>query len=280
MSKNAILTYSQTTNTLGQLDGTRIMQFPLQGFQFDAEKSLLLTEVHFSKYIANVFNVTSPIVYNNTRLLASTDNGATWFELVLTTGKYDIDTFNAAIKSLTSTLWTDPEDPGIVFGANPSTGRIYLQLDSTKLNAAGTLGVKLDATASQDVAEFLGFTGQKTFLGNNVWEAVDGAMFNLTGDSINIIVDGFGPLAFTDGKLSQVIASVPMILHSAASNEFVYPLTPVIPPRIVLTQCPSVISQFGIRFESTRSILRNGILTKLPVLFIEGGCYVALEFRW
>ena len=275
--RNTILTFSNSTTVRAKLDATRMLNFAIKVPDTEAA-TLRLIDCHFSKFVANVIAISSPISYDNTRLRFTSDGGATWWNVVIPEGRYDIDSFNAAVSALTETLWTDPSDPGIVFGGNPSTGRVYVKLDNTKLNQAGQLGVDFGSAACQDIGQFLGFTSKPAIIGNNVVEAEDQPMFNLVGDSINLVVEGFGPLSVVDGAPGSVIASVPMILHSSASNEFVYPMTPVITPHIQLTNCPPMVNQFSVRFESTRTIERGSQSFKVPVIFIEGGCYVSMEF--
>lgn len=271
-----VLKYDTELATLGSADGVVNLDTPII-LPPNKPKYLKLIQTHFSKMIANVMNIATPFPWNNTTFRWSSNNGVAWTTVTLPAGRYDLTTFQDAIVAATYTLWTSAADPGIRVEPNLATGRVYCVLDSTKCNAPSILAIDFSSnTVSPNIAEWLGFStaaNGAAFFGNNVYSAPNQAMLNLIGDSVSVVIDGFGTLSNKDGHMSKELIDVPLITWSQFANEYVAPLFPAEQPLILLSNVPDRVTRFSVSFVGSRT--RAGV--SYPCVFMEGNAAISFQ---
>ncbi len=250
------------------------------------KRYLQLCQVNMSKYVANVLNIgpsttpSCPFAWNNTRIRWTSDSGATWINIDLPAGCYTLDNVQQAIVAGSYTLHTNPGNPAFFLGANTATGRPYVVINYL-LSTVGTNTLGLDFssdTSSPNIAEFLGFNtapGAATFITNGVYNSVTRAQLNLVGDSISVMLTGFGTLGNVGGQQTHELCTVPMIAFSPTANEFVHPLVPFqLPP--IMVDAAAQIKSYTVSFVGSST--RNG--QPWPVFFMEGQVNVVFSLIW
>lgn len=273
--RSLLLSYNTVLTTLGVGDGTVALQQPISfPVHSQSPRYLQLVQANFSKYIANVLNISTPFAYNNTTIRWTMNGGTTWTKIIMPFGAYSLASIQAAITTATYLLWTNASDPGFVIQSNTATGKTYVIIDNSKLYDPPTvLGLDFGTSACSDIAEFLGFNpAAATFIGNNVYSAPNPAHINLIGDSVSVRITGFGMLSNKSGASSYEIANVPLV-GSSTANEIVYPQFPFLLPMIMLQQCPQTVSNYTITLAGSR--MRNGV--PWPLYFIEGQVNIAFQ---
>lgn len=265
------MSYTAQLNTIGSPNGTVTFSAPLR-CEGTRRRSLRLVKTSFSSQIANVYNYGNT---NNGLIRASHDGGVTWTGIQLPNGVYIIKYIESGINTALADWWADPTQPGFKLRYNTASQYVYIEIDSSKLaqDKAGQLGIDFSASSVWDL---LGFDASAcTFTEDGIFGAVNYAKLNWFGDSVSLIVKGFGTLSLRNGINSFEIASIPLSA-SQVGNEYIFPsglYTPVIP----IPGSPDVIQSFSVEFLGSR-VSANG--SQIPILILEGNVEVVLEFSW
>ena len=241
MSLNStVLTYSTYLNGVGSGDGKVSLLAPIQ-WDSRTKRYFRLIKCNFSSLIPNIHNVAGE---NNALIRVSKDGGATWTSIQLKNGSYTVFNIEEAINTTITAWWADPTKPGFTIRGNTADQYTYTILDSTKLAAPGQLGIDYSQSLIWD---FLGYSDplHRTFIVDGEQDAPSYAKVNWYGDSVSLLINGFGPLTIKNGAQSFEAADIPLVLYSGA-NEFIYPLQGIPSPKIPLPQCPTVLTEFFI----------------------------------
>lgn len=270
---STILTYNTLLNSIGSGDGTVRLLAPIQ-WDSRSRRYFRLIKCNFSALIPNIHNIAGE---NNGLIKVSRDGGATWTSIQLTDGSYDVYDIELAINTTLAAWWTDPTKPGFTIRGNSATDYTYVILDSTTLAAPGVqLGIDFSASLIWD---FLGFSNpaQRIFIVDGEQDAPSYAKVNWYGDSISLLITGFGALTIKNGAQSFEAADMPLVLY-AGSNEFIYPLQGIPSPKIPLPQCPQVLTEYSIALKGSRTNTTTGV--PYPLFFLEGNVNVQFEIFW
>lgn len=269
---SVILSYSKQNTTIGDLNGRVTLQQFIRFNDKARNFRIQLIRVSFSSLIPNVFNHGGE---NNGLISLSRDGGATWTDVQLTDGVYEMKYIEAALNAAVATWWTDPTDYGIKVRYNFATQYAYIELDSTKLAAPGTqLGIDL---SQSNAYELLGYDAATcTFTTDGLHAATSYARMNWFGDSVSVRLDGFGPLAIRNGVSSREFANVSLVSQGTTGNEYVYPVG-LPSPEISLTSVPQVLSEFSVEFVGSRTFPDG---TQKKILVLEGAVELIFQLSW
>ena len=276
LPNSRILSYHNNYTSLSRMDGTVVLDQPINFIDYrHTEKprrmQVRLTQVAFTSRIPNVYSLPDGS-FNNGKLRVSNNGGSTWTTIQLTNGVYTIPYIQAAINSVINNWWTDINDPGLTVKYNLATELVYITLDSTKLASPGQ--VAIDLSQSQ-ISDLLGYSTTKTFTTDGVKVADKPAMLNWCGDSISVLLHGFGTLSILNGKLSEEFCSVPLTV-SQVGNEYVYPSASISPDSIDVDPM-ATLTQFSVEFVGSRL---DPTGRPYPVYVTDGSVKLIFKLSW
>lgn len=281
---STILSASFQTDKLASPDVTVTLANPLKFSNAVRQQYIRLISVSLSNRIPNIYRLFSPTnpsleIFNNGLLRVTHDNGGTWVNIQLDDGIYTVTTMAASINHLLGTLgfWTDSSDPGIEIRYHLSTQICYFTLDNSKLTSPGTLGIDLSVSAISSVLGYNDPANQIFFAsvpGPSVHSADSYALFDFFGNSVNVLLRGFGFLSIKDGTRSEQVCSIPV---TATGNEILYPSSGIETPLIPLQTVIPYLSEFSVSFEGTRKD-EQGKPRKIHIL--EGLCNIDFQLLW
>lgn len=274
LNMSTILSYSSNITSISSPDATITLQAPLR-FEKVRKQAIRLIKASFSSQIPNVYSIGT---FNNGLFALSRDGGVNWTNIQLDDGVYSIANIQSALNATVATWWTDDNDPGITIQYNTATFMVYIDLDSTKLVAPGTqLGIDLSLS---DCSALLGYNdpANQTFITDALHTADSYAKMNWCGDSVSIILDGFGPVSVKNGALSNELCSIPLSTSSGVRNEYVYPSNAIISPVITLTRPISELRSYSISFKGSR--VDSTTNQQIPLYILEGAVEVVIEMAW
>ena len=256
---------------MGSPDGEVKLDVPIL-FQRTQRQSLRLIKASFSSQIANVYQLGA---FNNGLLRVTNDGGASWTAIQLPNGVYTTKYIQGAITYTVAAWYTNMADPAIKIQYNLATQIVYVTLDSTKLVAPGQVGI--DFSQSR-ISELLGFNNpaNQTFTADGLHDADSYAKLDWSGNSVSVMLEGFGPLAIRNGASSHEFASVPLSA-SHSVNEYVYPIAGIIPPIIPIVNTVTEVKSFRVAFKGSRLDSAN---QQMPIFILEGNVELQFELRW
>lgn len=268
---STILTYSSSFNSLSKLDGEVTLQTPIR-FNNRQKQAIRLIKVTFSSLIPNIYQI--PGSFNNGLIRVSKDGGVNWTNIQLPNGVYEVAHIQGAIIQAISTWWIDASDPGILLRYNLATQIMYFEMDSTKLAVPGQLGI--DMSVSQ-IAELLGYTGaNRTCVIDGLFSADSYAKVDWAGNTVSVILEGFGPISIRNGAQSNELCTVPLS-SSKNVNEYLYPVSGIVTPLVPLSRFIEEVRTYYVKFHGSR-VDSNGV--QYPIYVLEGSVELQFELRW
>ena len=270
---STILAWSETFDTLTKLEATIRLN---EAIRFVAQQRLFikLIKVSFSSNIPNIYTIGS--TFNNGLVKVSKTGGAPWTSIQLPDGIYTSRYVAAAINTAIASWWTDEVDPGFTVSYNSATQLVYIDLDSSKLvGGVGQLAIDLSAS---DIHKVLGYNtiGNQIFNTDGLHGADSPARFDYIGNTISVILTGFGPLAIKSGARSEELCTVPLST-STVTNEYIYPSNGISTPVVLLTSPPVNLTTYKVAFFGSR-LQPDG--TPYPLYILEGAASLEFELRW
>lgn len=257
------LTYTNSTNSIGLLDGEVIMNQAIK-LNPNTKKMIRLDQLTMTSQIPNIYNYGG---VNTGLIKTSKDNGATWDTIQLTDGIYTVALIQAAILSEITGYWTDASDPGFALRYNTATQVVYCDIDSTKLLVPSQFVVDFAPTGSS-LMTLLGFVSTTSFNTDGIHDASDYAQLDWFGNNAIIQMDGFGSICYLNGVPSNQLCSVPLST-AIVNNEYVFPTAGIVSPWIVISS-NNQISKYSFKIvgSSGRSMI-----------FLQGSISLLIEMR-
>lgn len=258
-----IFSYSKTISAIGSLDGYVTLQ---QNVYLNPQRP------HYIRVLAATISTSFPNIYNyngfnNGLIRLSNDNWATHTDIQLDNGIYTASQIQSAVNSTIASWYTDSTDQAFKLQTNTALRKCYIILDSSKLVAPFTQ-ICVDFGQSY-LWQLLGFSATKTFHVDGTYEADLYPMFDWFGNRVAIRLNGIAPyFSVRNGTSSTEICSIQLqALSSASQNIYEFPMYSKSPKIII--DCSTNISTYNISFVGERS--------DLPMVFLEGSCYLLFE---
>ena len=266
-----IISYSGHHTTIGSPDATITMDPPIRT-ENSQGRGLRLLKLSFTSLLPNVYQYGS---FNNGLVGVTRDGGTTWTTIQLPNGVYSAAHIENGINSAISDWYTDAADPGFKVRYNLASQLFYVDIDSTKLVAPGTqLGIDLSLSSMWDL---LGFPlATCTFVTDGLHGATNYAKMNRFGDSVSVLLHGFGTLSRRNGRASEELCVVPLSVTNV-TNEYIYPNSGIVSPFIPLRDCPQIINSFGLEFLGSRV---DSAGHQVPIVIMEGNVDISFEFAY
>lgn len=271
MAKDStILTYSNAFTSLSSLDGVVTFAQPLRFGIRPKSQAIRLLKVCIPSHMPNIYQLGNS--FNNGLIRLTQNGGTSWTQIQLPDGVYTLNYIEAAINTAVSAWWADSSDPGVKIRGNLATNMAYCELDSTKLNIVGQLGI--DFSQSR-INEVLGYITTQTFVTDGLHAADSYAKVDWFGNNISVQISGFGALSNKNGLPSEEICSIP--LSASVGNTYIYPLTGIPSPYIPLRTMIETLQSFEVKFFGSRPLATGGLS---PIYVLEGEVEVQLELIW
>lgn len=232
------LQYSKKVGTTDILDGTVYLNPPLQA-DSRLQHTVKIVDIQIPSRIPNIFNFGG----TNTGLVR-VSNGTTTINIQLDDGVYSATSLSNAINSVIETWYSDITNPAFTIEANTTVSKLYITIDSSKLNVAGQFTINFNYNNSK-MYELLGFSAVKEFTTDGIFTSDVYPKMNYFGDSIECQIGGFGSLMLKNGAPSEQIATIPII--RTTSNAYYYPSNGLIPPEIPC-RVGSSVNSFTVKF--------------------------------
>lgn len=232
------LQYSKTVDTTDILDGSVAINPPLQA-DGRLNHTLQIVNIQIPSRVPNVFNYGGV----NTGLVR-VSNGTNTVNIQLADGVYSAYSISKAINSVIDTWYTDVLDPAFTLEANSTVNKLYVTIDSTKMNVNGQFTIDFNYSNSM-MYDLLGFSAVKAFNTDGLHESDVYPKMNYFGDKIECDISGFGPLMLKNGTPSEQVANIPLI--PTQSNAYYYPANGINCPEVPC-RLSSNLSAFSVKF--------------------------------
>jgi hypothetical protein len=270
---SVILSYNKSLSTFGSPNGTVTLDYPLRWTnKGNTIQKIRLIKATISDRMPNIYS--QGTTFNNGLVRVTNDGGLTWTPIQLQNGVYTIPLIQEAInQTIGPTYYTSMSDPGILIQYNLSTNIVYIIIDSSKLAVGTQIGIDFSQSL---IYQLLGFVTTKTFITDGTHSASNYAQLDWFGNSVSVVLTGFGPISIKNGALSNELVSIPLSA-SNVNNEYIYPTAGIISPIIPLSRPISELRNFDVTFLGSR-VDSNGV--QYPIYILDGMVEIVLELSW
>lgn len=253
-----IFTFKKHLDTSGKIDDIIKLNNPLV-FNVNKQHYIRVLSAIIPSHIQNINSY-----YNNNKLKLTIGN--TVYNIELDDGSYSYKDIENAITNIllqNNLIPIDEEtekyETPIMIDANDVLQKIYITIDSSKLNVDAL--VKVDFTISQ-IGDVLGFIEEIS--GNGIHEAQNIAHLDYFGNSCSIMLDIGSELVVINENSSKELCNI--ILNTTTTNNF-YKLENVYNPKIKFSS-QNQLNQYKLVITGKNNI---------PLYFTDGDIIISFE---
>jgi len=219
MIKTAVLLNPRSScSSFNKLDVTIGLNPPIK---LDPSKEYFIRghKAQISSRIPNVFKAID-YIFDNSFIMVRRGIGGDYTKIQLSYGNYTASQIGQAINGQISDWWSNPNDPGFIITANGVVDKVSIKIDSSKLSMAGQFCVDF---GTNDLYKTFGFLKENAIIEDDgVYYSTEEVKLDTQGTTMDITVD-LTTCRNVNGKLSNILFSVPLILAQGSTTDFLYP---------------------------------------------------------
>lgn len=219
MIRSAVLLNPRSKcSSFNKLDVTVGMNPPVR---LDPKKEYFIRGIHaqLSSRIPNVFKALD-YVFDNSVVYVRQGIGGNYTKIQLSYGNYTAQQMGQAINAQIASWWSNPSDPGLIISANSVVDKISISIDSSKLAMGGQFCIDFSQNQLHKTFGFL--VANSIIEADGVYYSTEEVKMDTQSTTMDISVD-LTTCRNMNGKLSNILFSVPLILAQNSTTDFLYP---------------------------------------------------------